>query len=138
MPQCTNVVLHNGRHDMVLTNPEIDNIETSLNVTLPGLYRKLLVEIGPGDLPSGNRIYHPNEIRKLYEPFFDDPTQLFAPYFPFGCDNQRQELWVIDADRELAASIWHETVPDDWPDEEWLEYDQWIMHVLGRDFSTDA
>ena len=34
---------------------------------------------------------------------------------------------MIDAKSEMAASIWHETVPDDWPDEEWLSYEDWIM-----------
>jgi hypothetical protein len=116
--------------EMPIPNPEIDNIERQLGVTLPGMYRKLLVELGPGNGPFLTQIYHPNEIRELYEPFFDDPSQLFAPYFPFGCDNQKQELWVIDADRELAASIWHETVPDDWLDENWFEYDEWIRRFL--------
>jgi hypothetical protein len=26
--------------------------------------------------------------------------------------------------------FWHETVPDDWPDEEWLPYEQWIINFL--------
>lgn len=65
------------------------------------------------------------------EQFFDDPKMLYAPYFPFGGDNSNQELWVIDADQEMAASIWHETVPDDWEEEEWLSYDAWICRYLG-------
>ena len=108
-----------------LTNPEIDSLEQELGCTLPGLYRKLLVEQGYGTFGEAE-VYHPAEVRKLYESFFDDPAQLFHPYFPFGCQNYKQELWVIDAAAERAASIWHETVTDDWPDEEWLEYDEWV------------
>lgn len=100
-----------------LTNPQIDDLEKCLGVSFPGLYRKLLVEIGHGIMPTGRQIYHPAEIRPLYESFFEDPSQLFNPYFPFGCDNRRKEVWIIDSNRELAASISHETVPDDWPDE---------------------
>jgi hypothetical protein len=55
---------------------------------------------------------------------------LFHPYFPFGCNNGKQELWVIDAAAERAASIWHETHPADWPEEEWLDYHEWIIRFL--------
>jgi hypothetical protein len=55
---------------------------------------------------------------------------LFAPYFPFGCDNNRQELWIIDAEQEMAASIPHDVHPDDWPEEEWLAYDVWRARFL--------
>jgi hypothetical protein len=112
------------------TNPQMNDLEKSLGVTLPGLYRKLLLEIGYGTTPSGKQIYHPTEIRPLYGPFFDDASQLFNPFFPFGCDNHRQEMWVIDGNRELAASIWHETVPDDWPEESWLDYADWVMKYI--------
>jgi hypothetical protein len=100
-----------------LSNTEIDEIERSRGVTLPRLYRRLLVEIGPGKFGDVQQ-YHPAEIHVLYERFFDDPAQLFNPYFPFGCHNRKQELWIIDATSETAASIWHETVPDDWAEEQ--------------------
>jgi hypothetical protein len=116
-----------------LTNWQIDDLEGSLGVRLPGLYRKLLVEIGHGLLPLGGQIYHPSEICPLYEPIFDDPDRLFNPYFPFGCDNRREEIWIIDADRELAASIRHETAPDDWAGESWLEYHEWVIKYLDRE-----
>jgi hypothetical protein len=109
-----------------LTISQIEALETSLGVSLPGLYRKLLVEVGHGKTESGKQIYHPAEIWPLYEPFFDDPSQIFHPYFPFGCDNHLQDLWVIDGERKLAASISHETVPDDWPEEDWLDYGAWV------------
>ena len=114
----------------LLSNSEIDVIEQSLGVTLPGLYRKLLVESGFGAVSDHTQIYHPNEVRALYEPFFDQAGQLFAPYFPFGCDNDEQTLWIIDAEQERAATIWHETVPDDWPEEDWLAYEDWIRQNL--------
>jgi hypothetical protein len=63
----------------------------------------------------------------------DDPDQLFAPYFPFGCDNGKQEMWVIDGARERAATIWHETVPGGWPEEEWLSYEEWVAQNLPED-----
>lgn len=113
-----------------LTNPEIEAIEQTLGQKLPGLYHRLLFELGPGTVGSTAEIYHPLAVSSLYEPFFDDPSQLFNPYCPFGCHNTKQELWVIDATAEKAASIWHETVPDDWPEEEWLPYESWIGRYL--------
>jgi hypothetical protein len=108
----------------LMTPAEIDAAEAEIGVRLPGLYRELLAEVGHGRR-GDCEIYHPSAVRALYEPFFDDPAQLFAPYFPFGCDNGLQELWVIDGAAARAASIWHETVPDDWPEEQWLPYDEW-------------
>lgn len=119
-----------------LTNPEIDQFEHALGHQLPGLYRTLLFELGHGKIGSAAEIYHPLNVRDLYEPFFDNPEQLFRVYFPFGCQNTKQELWVIDVLAERAATIWHETVPDDWPEEKWLEYDQWILTYLEPEVST--
>jgi hypothetical protein len=115
----------------MMTTAEIDAAEAEIGVRLPSFYRQLLTEVGHGR--HGDReIYHPSLVRKLYEPFFDDPAHLFAPYFPFGCDNHLQELWIIDASAERAASIWHETVPDDWPEETWLPYDNWRKQYLSE------
>lgn len=112
-----------------MTPAEIDAAEAEIGVRLPTLYRHLLAEVGHGRRGAVD-IYHPAAVRELYEPFFDDPAQLFGPYFPFGCDNHLQEVWVIDAAAERAASIWHETVPDDWPEEKWLTYDEWRRQYL--------
>jgi hypothetical protein len=109
-----------------LSNPEIEAIARQLGHKLPGLYHRLLFEKGPGPIGPEAEIYHPLAVRELYEPFLDEPSQLFNPYFPFGCHNGKQELWIIDASREMAASVWHETVPDDWPEVEWLPYEKWI------------
>ena len=113
-----------------LTIGEISDIERAIGHELPGLYRRLLVEEGYGQFGPDAEIYHPGEVWDLYAPFFDDPEQLFNPYFPFGCQNRKQELWIIDALAERAASIWHETVPEDWPEEEWLTYDRWVQEHL--------
>jgi hypothetical protein len=113
-----------------LSGPEIETIERALGLKLPGLYRRLLSEIGPGPFGNGAEIYHPLAVQELYEPFFDDTSLLLNPYFPFGCQNVKQELWVIDARVEKAASIWHETLPDDWPDEEWVTYETWLQRCL--------
>ncbi len=112
-----------------LTNPVIEEIERTLGHKLPGLYHRLLFELGPGPVSSDSAIYHPLEVCELYGSFFDD-SRLFNPYFPFGYQSQTQEMWVIDASAEKAASIWHETVPDDWPEEEWLPYEIWIERYL--------
>ncbi len=121
-----------------LTNEAVTEIEQTLGVTLPGLHRKLLVEIGFGKYGqmadcrwnTTKELYHPAAIRDLYASFFEDPEVLFSPYFPFGCNNQRQDLWIIDSARELAASIAHDTHPDDWPDEEWLSYEDWVIKYM--------
>jgi hypothetical protein len=129
-----------GKRSIVqpLTNSEVTRAEGRLGIALPGLYRKLLVEIGHGiygqkkECPSNTtkEIYHPESVRKLYEAFFEDQSALFSPYFPFGCDNEKQELWIIDATREKAASIWHETHPDDWSEERWMSYEDWVAAYL--------
>jgi hypothetical protein len=113
-----------------MTPAEIDAVEAEFGVRLPGFYRQLLAEVGHGKR-GACEVYHPSAVRELYEPFFDDPALLFAPYFPFGCDNHLQELWIIDAVAARAASISHETVPADWPGEQWMVYDEWRQQYLG-------
>lgn len=121
-----------------LSHDELNEIECALGVKLPGFYRELLTRIGHGRfgqkggtaLNTTREIYHPTAVRELYEPFFDDAGLLFAPYFPFGCNNETQELWIIDDSLKRAASIWHETVPDDWSEEEWLPFDVWELRFL--------
>ncbi len=123
-----------------LTNAEIDAIESCLGVQLPGLYRKVLVEIGHGTYGqradakwnTSKEFYHPDSVAELYQDFFDDPSMLFTRYFPFGCDNDKQEVWIVDANKEKAASIWHETHPDDWEEEQWMEYADWITTNLNE------
>lgn len=119
-----------------MSHEEVDLIERSFGVPLPNLWRRLLIQVGPGAIGSTAELYHPLRARELFEPFFDDPAQLFHPYFPFGCHNHKQEIWVIDAMAERAASIWHETVPDDWPDERWLDYDEWVRRHWDEVFTT--
>ena len=109
-----------------LTNFEIDEIESELGFELPGLYRKLLAEIGHGEY-GDIEIYHPRAIHKLYEFHFEVPSDLFRVYFPFGCNNRTQEIWLIDPTKEVASTIWHETHPESYPDEIWLPYEQWIL-----------
>jgi hypothetical protein len=65
-----------------LSNAEITTIEQALGHKLPGLYHRLLFEIGPGRFGKAAEIYHPLAVRELYEPFFDDPTQFVQPVFP--------------------------------------------------------
>jgi len=147
-----------------LTYSEIDEIERLLGHKLPALYRRLLVEIGYGpvggapgsDPPFIGRefsvsevkygpvtgfdavIYHPLAVEEIYQNAFEDPEELFNPYFPFGCQNITQELWVIDASREAAASVWHETFSREWENEEWLPYDLWIERYLKPELNKGA
>ncbi|MCB1634308.1 MAG: hypothetical protein KDI37_14140 [Xanthomonadales bacterium] len=112
-----------------LSNPEISTVAVMLGHELPGLYRKLLIEEGFGK--AGDvRIYHPAEIEDIYKHHFDDPEELFRRWFPFGCNERLHEIWVVDPITETAASIWHETNPDDYDDEEWLSYEDWICRYL--------
>jgi hypothetical protein len=113
-----------------ISNSDIDLIESRMRVRIPGLYRKLLVEVGYGRIDEGHEIYHPEHIREDWESFFDKPSELFARYFPFGFSPRLQEVWIIRPLDERAASIWHETVPDDWDEEEWLTYEEWITKYL--------
>ncbi len=108
-----------------LTNSDIELIEKELGAPFPNLYRQILASFGFGKFGADFEIYHPMNIRGLYEQFFDDPGQIFRPYFPFGCDNRKQEIWVIDATVERVASIWHETVPEDWFEEDWFSLEEW-------------
>ena len=113
-----------------VSNSEIDVIQSRMGVTIPGLFRRLLVEVGYGRIDDDHEIYHPEQIRELWESFFDDPSDLFVRYFPFGFSPRRQEMWIVRQRDERVATIWHETVPDDWDEEEWLTCDDWIAKFL--------
>jgi hypothetical protein len=121
-----------------LTAKQIDDIESLLGISLPAAYRQILIDVGYGEFggvpasvsKSTKEIYHPDTIHELYEPFFDDPGQLFSPYVPFGCNNDSQEIWAINLDKDVVASISHETVPEDWPEEQWVSFDQWAAKNL--------
>ena len=99
-----------------------------------GLYRKLLVMEGYGT-QGEIEIYHPTEIREHYQYHLDNPKDLFERWFPFGCNNGSQEIWIIDPATETAASISHETNPIDYADEEWLDYAEWGIRYLPPDLS---
>ncbi|WP_395750925.1 hypothetical protein [Prosthecobacter sp.] len=119
-----------------ISNPEIDLIQSRMRVTIPGLYRKLLVELGYGRIDEDHEIYHPEQIREAWESFFDEPSDLFTIYFPFGFSPRLQEMWIIRPQDERVASIWHETVPDDWDEEKWLTYEDWIAKYFDEKPNT--
>ena len=110
-----------------LSFAEVDLAEHSLGVELPGLYRRLLTEIGPG--ASTRRPASTLAGSRALRPVLRRPVAIVPSLLPFGCHHGKQEMWIIDAAAERAASIWHETVPDDWPEEEWLEYDEWVVAI---------
>ena len=121
-----------------LESDEIDQIEGELGVRLPPVYRELLEQMGYGEFEpdpgavfaSTREIYHPSNIRGLYESFFDDPGDLFRRYFPLGCNNQTQEVWIVHVSTGRVASISHETVPDDWEREEWMRPEDWVRENI--------
>ena len=115
----------------LLNNAEIDSIEQEIGHALPGIYRKLLIEEGFGSFDT-REIYDPRRVSEIYEYHFEEPNDLFNCYFPFGCDNDTQVLWIVSVERDRAAAIWHETHPEDYVDEEWLPYEDWIAKYLDR------
>ena len=86
-----------------LTMGEIGEVERVIGHNLPGLYRRLLTAEGYGWVGQDAEIYHPATVWERYASFFDDPTQIFHPYFPFGEQSRKQELWIIDSAAERAA-----------------------------------
>ena len=109
-----------------LSETDVTKAEAELGISLPRFYRKFLIEEGYGETTSDKEIYHPLEILELYENKFDDEELLFKKYFPIGCNNKSQELWIIDINKDKISSISHETHEDDWPNEIWCEYSQWV------------
>lgn len=115
-----------------LSLEDIQEVQQELGVVLPTLYKTLLIELGYGRLDQWREIYHPSQIHSLYDEVFDDPEWLFNIYFPFGCNDQKQEIWIIDVRQEKAASIWHEYHPESWEEEKWLPYDEWAITYLSE------
>lgn len=116
-----------------ISNQEIDQVENELGARLPGLYRKLLVEEGYGRSASGEaELYAPLTIRDQYKKFFLEPEKGLNPYFPIGYNKLTHEIWVLDAEKELAASIPDEKTQrslDDC-DVEWLAYEDWTIQFF--------
>jgi len=117
-----------------LPNTEIHRIELALGIAIPVLYRDLLVKFGHGQ-HQDVEIYHPLEIADLYRHHFERDEDLFGEYMPFGCNNRTQEIWLTRPKENLAAAIWHETHPDDYAEEAWLTYPDWLgrhAHLLSQ------
>jgi hypothetical protein len=99
---------------------QIAEFENANFIRLPDRLASFLCANGPGRY--GDIEIHPlDQIRGAYADFFDDPSELFTKWLPFGCNHHTQELWVLDISGPSPrfARIWHETVPDDWADEHW-------------------
>jgi hypothetical protein len=112
-----------------LSNSELDTIEQEIGYPIPGLYRKLLIAEGYGTFGS-REIYDPRIIPERSGCHFEEPTDLFGRYFPFGCNNATQELWIIWIEEKKAATIYHETNSNDYGDEGWQAYDDWIAEYF--------
>ncbi len=109
-----------------LSDSQIDTCEQHLGYSIPTLYRRLLTDIGPGRQGDGE-LYHPEEIATLYAHHFEAPDQLFRVYCPFGCNHRTQDIWLIRIQDLAVAAIGHETHPDDYPEEVWLPFEQWLV-----------
>lgn len=112
-----------------LTSTEISSCEFAITHSLPGVYRDLLQRVGHGATDSGLIVYHPSEIYELYRHHFESAGELYLRYFPIGCDEAEQTIWLVDVASGRVASIWHETHPDDYPEEDWLEPDDWLLTI---------
>jgi hypothetical protein len=99
---------------------QIVAFENAHSLRLPERLASFLCGHGPGRY-GDIEIHQPDQIRDVYTDFFDDPGELFTKWLPFGCNHQTQELWILDISGPSPrfARIWHETVPDDWADEDW-------------------
>jgi hypothetical protein len=105
------------------TPQEINVFEHDNRVKLPDRLCSFLRVHGPGHYEY-IEIYSLDQIYGIYADFFDDPTEIFSRWLPFGCNNNTQELWVLDLSTSSPkfAKIWHETVPDAWDDENWVSW----------------
>jgi hypothetical protein len=111
------------------TNEQLNELEARGGFVLPGALRDFLVAEGAGRY--GNvEIYAPETVDALYRDFFDDPSELFRLYIPFGETKQEQEMLVYRVSDGTSAKIWHETVPDDWPEEDWAPFDNAALRQL--------
>lgn len=108
-----------------LTPLELDALEARLQHPIPAPYRELLTHTGAGE-HGDVQVYHPLEIEEAYQYHFEEPEELFNSYLPFGCNQRSQEIWLIRVTDGRAAAIWHETHPESYPDERWLDWAQWL------------
>ena len=106
------------------TREQIEAFEAANRVMIPDRLVRFLLSVGPGQF-NDVEVYRPEDVRGLYEDFFDNSGVLFARYLPFGCNNRKQEVWVLDVSVSPVrySKICHETVPDDWPEERWMPFD---------------
>lgn len=109
----------------VIEPADIPALEASLGHPLPDAYRDLLTSFGFGRLDDGRTVYHPSEIADLYSHHFEGDDDLFNCYFPIGCDESEQTIWLVDVASGNVATIYHDTHPDDYPDEDWMVQRQW-------------
>jgi len=56
---------------------------------------------------------------------------IYHQFFPIGTDEQLQEVYALslaEPTRGTVSRLWHETVPDDWPeDAHWQSFDDLLM-----------
>ena len=109
----------------VVSASELASLETELGHPFPDIYRELLTVIGHGRREDGRVIYHPREIEERYAHHFENSDDLFGRYFPIGDNEYEQTIWLMDLACGKVATIDHETHPDDYPDEEWLDPNEW-------------
>jgi hypothetical protein len=111
------------------TLEELTAFESQNDVALPQPLRHFLLSHGAGAHRNA-MIYEPEKVQPLYAEFFDDPSELFRTYLPFGEHTAEQVMLVYRITDGKYASIWHETVPEDWPEEEWSSFTPEALRAL--------
>ncbi len=101
-----------------LTNAEVHDIEEKTSIKLPGLFHKLLVELGYGQLSERMEIYHPLRV----------PHSLItdSEMIVFGQNKSQKSFFVIDSRKELVADILAKDISNLQEVHNWLEYSDWL------------
>lgn len=112
-----------------LSPSEISTAESDIGHCLPSVYRDLLQRVGHGRAVDGTTVYHPSDIAELYGHHFESEGDLYARYFPIGCNETEQTIWLFDVPSERVATIYHDTHPDDYEDEDWMAPEDWLKTI---------
>ena len=113
----------------VLSNRQLDDFEMAKKTKIPEALRVFLTTEGPGTYDN-LEIYDPDQVEEQYGPFFDDPADLFSVYLPFGDLKLQQELLIFRVTDNMWARIWHEYIPEMWPEQDWQPFTEQVLGDL--------
>lgn len=111
---------------------DLAEIERELGRPLPRAYRRVLLTHGSGEIRPSLEVHAPGEIQERYADHFER-DELFEVYWPIGCNNDSQELYMLRVGTDEIATIFHEVHPDDYADETWVPSTKWVRDVFGGD-----